>query len=437
MRNIVIASCSLFILATSFGVNVTGTAAAAPLNPFNVTIAELPGGGGGGGQDCPGYSQGIKIKTPADFLAIESNLNGDYFVCNNLDFSGITFNPIGDYLTPFTGSLDGNNKELRNITLSSNESQNGIFSKLNNALISRLTIRNAVAISNYGGVLAGVVDASVIEDIDLQGSNTCSSLHCGLLGGLVYSSVINNIRITGTLSSSSDYVGGLFGGVYRAAQISNVRAVADVTGHNYVGGIAGWVFGNNPANLISFDRSSFNGTVNGHSWLGGIIGATLEASSPITPVQISSCQSEGVVQGVGTAGGLAGYLAKQTRVDDSYSRATIRGSSWVGGLVGILGGTMTNSLANGAIQATGTHVGGIIGSDSGWGTTSVQASFFNSSLNPTLTDNQYNVGRSDLELRTFTNYENAGWDITKLTDGSNSTWKYFLGSFPVLAWELE
>ena len=48
------------------------------------------------------------ITTVADLQAIQNDLGGTYYLDSDLDLSGVSFTPLGNESTPFTGTSEGN-----------------------------------------------------------------------------------------------------------------------------------------------------------------------------------------------------------------------------------------------------------------------------------------------------------------------------------------
>jgi len=86
-----------------------------------------------------------------------------------------------------------------------------------------------------------------------------------------------------------------------------------------------------------------------------------------TGASIFSCYTTGSVSsGSNNVGGLVGLSAGS--ISNSYSTATVNGNTWVGGLVGTLytGGSISNSYSTGAVSGS-SSVGGLVGYNYGLG----------------------------------------------------------------------
>ena len=146
---------------------------------------------------------------------------------------------------------------------------------------------------------------------------------------------------------------GLFGSVYNA-KIADLTLRVDVNGTAYVGGLAGVVMSSTLENI------KIEGTVNGNSWyVGGLAGTARNT-------KITDCSVSGSVgsssSNPSNVGGLigSGYSAD---IQGCQTNAIVTGNSSVGGLVGDASQatSITNSHAAGSVSGTGNYIGGIVG----------------------------------------------------------------------------
>jgi general secretion pathway protein G len=182
----------------------------------NAIPSAVPGNNPGNGNEehlsevPDGY---IGIRTPAELASIGVQegfpLDGDYIVMANISLSGyVDWTPIGNEASPFTGTFDGNNY-----------------------IISNLTIGDS---SSYKGLFGHTSEEAKIVDVGLQ-----------------------NVDITGR-----KYTGGLVG--YNNGTIKTVIP-QEVTGNEYTGGLVGW-------NNGSIKNCYTTGNVNGGDRTGGLVG---------------------------------------------------------------------------------------------------------------------------------------------------------------------
>lgn len=226
---------------------------------------------------------------------------------------------------------------------------------------------NVVGHDKYvGGVLGKFAYDSYCED---EGTDYCltNSLHLS-------QQIVSSYHKNGHVSSNSSYVGGVAG--YATGKIdSSYHINGDVNGDSYVGGLAG-------RSLSDISNSYSEGNVIGiGNYVGGLIGLVDETRyfvpSPYNPynkVRIafdcasikSSNHTGGDVKGSSYVGGLIGKSFYN--VSNSYSEGNVTGTgSYIGGLLGELVGegssSVTNSYSKGNVTGMG-YVGGVIGSDS-------------------------------------------------------------------------
>ena len=121
----------------------------------------------------------------------------------------------------------------------------------------------------------------------------------------------------------SRYAGhvGLFGRVY-GALIEHLGVTnADIEGWLYVGGLAGYIW----ETTIRYCYST--GSVSGNEFAGGLTGFKRESS-------IYECYSECIVEATENAGGLVGMMWVDGVITNSYSKGSVSGNNYIGGLLG-------------------------------------------------------------------------------------------------------
>ena len=122
--------------------------------------------------------------------------------------------------------------------------------------------------------------------------------------------------------------------------------------------------------------------VRGGWWVGGLIGLNVGKIS-------NSHITTGTVSAINTnVGGLAGANGSTGSITGSSANGTITGNNSVGGLVGQNLGEISNSFANGTITGN-EHVGGLVGVNTVRG--SIIDSYADSTVNGTASDNE-NIG---------------------------------------------
>ncbi|MBO5556582.1 MAG: hypothetical protein J5927_05305, partial [Oscillospiraceae bacterium] len=240
-----------------------------------------------------------EIATGADFVrfaqgcALESFSKGRRFaLAADIDLTGLDYEPAAY----FVGSLDGQNHTIRGLTITGEGSRLGLFRQIG--------------------------PEGVIENLLVQG--------------------------TVTPGGSQEYIGGIAGvneGTIRssgfAGEISGIRAVGGVAGHNTLTG--------------GLRSCAFNGSVTGEQQTGGVAG--------FNEGLITNCDSQGQVNttAITPQGELHFDLA-------SFSQEDFVDLSDIGGIAGENTALVENSRNRAAVgyRYTGYNVGGVVGKNSGF-----------------------------------------------------------------------
>ena len=272
--------------------------------------------GGDGSVDNP-----YLIATPGDFQQIATAMTAHYRIVDNIDFSDYVLSTVKG---SFTGSIDGNGKTLSNITM------NGI-----KGMIDDLSEGSVVKNLNFYNVRINTGDVSL----------------AGTLAASALGSKIDNVHVYGINAlageSSDPDFGGIVGRATNGTVISNssVSGVINLPGSK-IGGIV--AFTRTGSSVLA---SSFVGTINGYSEVGGIVGS---ADNPADV--IADCHVDADITALNTVGGIAGSSSRAniTRcyVEGSI-KATGASSKWydngpcAGGIVGDLSPDFSKSEGSG------------------------------------------------------------------------------------------
>ena len=201
---------------------------------------------------------------------------------------------------------------------------------------------------------------------------------------------------------STDNVG-LFGFTGAGSTLQNIGlSNVNITGEYYIGGLVGWNDGGTITNAYAI------GEVSGTSDVGGLVGV-------INNGTIANAYAIGEVSGTNEViGGLVGYNYHGT-ITNAYATGEVSGTNSVGGLVGYNDhGTITNAYATGEVSGT-RSVGGLVGINSSGGIISNSFWDTQTSGQPTvgvgLGDTTGVSGKTTAELKLFSTFDNAGWDV--------------------------
>lgn len=233
-----------------------------------------------------GYGAGTslnpyRVATCAQLQEINNNLSGYYTLVSNIDCSGVTFTSIAPSPAAFSGTLDGLNHTIANLTVNNDS---GLFSQTNGAVIKNITIASGTATSNGNlGSFVGYSRSTTLDNLHSSmtvASPPSSAYVGGLVGGAVEGTTINGSSYSGTISGGS-YIGGLVG--YLGTLTPDGEAISNsyfdgtmnVAGV-YVGGAIGILYSGTANNIYSSGTINVTGAT---TYLGGLIGITYYGST--------------------------------------------------------------------------------------------------------------------------------------------------------------
>lgn len=253
------------------------------------------------------FAAAIEIDTCQEFEDINNNLSGEYILTANIDCTSTSFSPIGN----FTGTFDGQNYTVSNMTISGINGQ-APFDSTTGATIQNVMFVDSSISGNY--IVAGVV------------------------GTATDGTTIQNVHFSGTLNSiAAQSVAGGIAGQISDSTIRESSADVTITGYSMIGGLVG---GNNGTSEIheSYATGTISGSNDGGtSHIGGLVG--------LGSGDIYNSYATTAVSGNGTyTGGLVGNVNGDGMVKNSYATGAVTNvSADVGGLVGGLTDTATVS----------------------------------------------------------------------------------------------
>ncbi len=157
-------------------------------------------------------------------------------LCNSIDLKNIPWTPIGEdniNTCPghaFKGTFDGDNKEIKNLNVSSSVYKNaaaGLFGTVCGATIKNLTIQTATITStHYAGAIVGYAPtdaASTIEGCTVDNAEITSTA-----------------EVVGTGYDNGDKVGGIIGFLGKGNVKGNTVTKSTITAYRDFGGIVGY-----------------------------------------------------------------------------------------------------------------------------------------------------------------------------------------------------
>ena len=238
---------------------------------------------------------------------------------------------------PLKATFEGNNHIIKDVYVNSTDKFNGIFGNSNSIL--NLTIKNSYIKGAGGtGAIGGVCRSGAIENCHninttvvgtdlicggIVGQSSAEIKNCSNSGKItVLSSISENGIVGGIIGLAFEKISGCYntgeitctnykytGGVVgeAASIVTNCYNTGDITGKCFTGGVVGMA-----ASIVTkcYNTGKVIGTGTGGDGskpTGGIVGTCAAG----IPQDISLCYNSGTVQGVGSVGGISGYLGTQ------------------------------------------------------------------------------------------------------------------------------
>ena len=188
----------------------------------------------------------------------------------------------------------------------------------------------------------------------------------GALANIQAFGTIHSVSFTGDVRGELYLEGGVFPvgvgglvGLSYGGTISNSYTAGTVEGDLMVGGLVGLQINGTIINSYA------TGAVEGSDYVGGLVGGSIDGDTISN--SISNSYAAGDVTATGSfVGGLVGSF-EEGNISNSYATGEVEGSDYVGGLVGGLSdkGTIINSYADGDVTATLSSAGGLTGYSEG------------------------------------------------------------------------
>jgi hypothetical protein len=285
------------------------------------------------------------------------NLSAHYKLAANITLTQGEWKPIGNSTTHFTGSFNGNNKTITDLSINNpNANYQGMFGSIGtDGEVKNLTLVNGdINGGNNTGGIAGL-NGGTIANCNAGGNVSGAQFAGGVVG--TNSGIVANCYASGDVSGTQ-YVGGVVGqnGI---GTVENCYATVNVNATLYrVGGIAGI---NGSRGTIT--NCTSEGVVSGESIVGGVVGTN--------DGKVYNCNTTGDVNGTNnTVGGVLGQ--NSGTVEKCYATGIVSGNNEVGGVVGVnvivfpelISGTAENCYATGNVYGN-DNVGGVAGSNAG------------------------------------------------------------------------
>ena len=265
---------------------------------------------------------------------------------------GTEWIPIGtkksdDEVFPFKGTFEGNNNVISGVYI--NKPQEDL------------------AENQYLG-LFGYSDAAIIKSLVMKDSYIKGYSNIGVAcGRVVNGGNINNVVVENIYVNAIQASGIVVGATNTNVSLSNLYSYNnEIIGNGmHIGGIVGALQDGSLLNNAYSNAIIKNGSDNNCICTGGVVGfSTLNST-------IDNVISEATIESYGSRiGGIVGHIQKVGTIKNSKSYSKITGGSILGGIVGSASGfkagdTLENIESYSTIETTGEFVGGIVGSYNG------------------------------------------------------------------------
>jgi autotransporter-associated beta strand protein len=300
------------------------------------------------------------IGSSSTTLANYFNLGGDIDASGTSTWnSGAGFLPNGDAVTSYSGSFDGQNYTISNLTINrAGTSYVGLFGETTSTSdIGNLVFSNpSITGGNYTAVLAGYNEATV-HDITVN-SGTVTATGYSDAGGILgdhYDQNLTNLTVNNMTILGDSYIGGVAGYVQSANVDTLINNGSVVQGASYaMGGVIGEISGGTLTNLSN--TGNVGDFVNYGSSVGGVVGDMYSAT-------LSNASNTGdVMTGGGDfVGGVLGYFSGST-LTNAYNTGNVYGYIDIGGVSGAIdSGNLSNAFNTGNVLVSSGEAGGVTG----------------------------------------------------------------------------
>ena len=319
------------------------------------TFAQYSGSGSGTESDPYLIFYADQLNQVRNFL----NKDGVYFkLMSDIDLTDWIeennpsngWQPVGASSSAFKGIFDGNNHTISGLTINRPSTENvGFFGYIDAATIKNLTVKGNVEGGTHVGGICGAAGTATFSNCDFiqdgifgiksHGNNTG-----GMAGYVTGQLIVSQCSCNATILGNGDNTGGLIGCASGSVDMSNNQVKGNIKGTGlYTGGVIGYHFG---LNIVSLQKCTATGSVQGNDNVGGIAGGYQRGSD-----EIDKCSFVGKLKGINNVGGILGYSFFPHIRHAYYDSPSC---------------LFTNNYAIVNINASGDHIGGLIGKDEGY-----------------------------------------------------------------------
>ena len=324
------------------------------------TFAQYSGSGSGTASDPYLIFYADQLNQVRNFL----NRDGVYFkLMSDIDLTDWIeqnnpsngWQPIGVSSSAFKGIFDGSNHTISGLTINRPSTENvGFFGYIDAATIKNLTVKGNVEGGTHVGGICGAAGSVTFSNCNFtQGGSFGIKSHGnnsgGIAGYVTGQLIVSQCSCNATILGNGDNTGGLIGYANDAVTMSNNQVRGNIKGTGlYTGGIIGYIL---IYEQISLQKCIATGTVQGNDNVGGVVGGYQRSGYKKTSDEINKCSFVGKLKGANNVGGILGYSFFMNTWHPHYDEPSC---------------SFTNSYAIVDIDATGDHIGGLIGKDEGY-----------------------------------------------------------------------
>lgn len=320
------------------------------------------------------------VANATHFANITYYMSAYYKQSVNIDFGGQSV-VLGDSANAFSGVYDGNNKELKGITINNNAYTTGIFGYIDGATLTNLYIVNATLAFDvksgtsdmYAGILASHIANTTISDSKFEKIKlTCAyvssvsgvKVYAGGLAGEMTNSTLTSCKFDGSVTVSyakDSYVAGV-SAVMSHSDITDSDIDIDLsvtcTGSNgngpYIAGIVAWTKSATTVTKCQVAIKALgNIDANRSAYVGGAV--ALNESAAVSLVTVTTDITIGKV-----VGGLVAKNEKANTVEQCITTGSITISAdtkytyYIAGMIADNLGTLKYSYSTVNVTVNGT-----------------------------------------------------------------------------------
>ncbi|GHT14892.1 hypothetical protein AGMMS4956_13660 [Bacteroidia bacterium] len=241
-----------------------------------------------------------QITSAAELASVKFHPSSSFVLMNDINLERVdwSFNALGDILSPFRGTFNGNGHTIENSSLTSINPWLGFFGYIEGGTVKNLYLKNAtVRGTNFVGGLVGQMDGGTILNCAVSGTVAGTGSNIGGIVGRILADNNNPVTIqncwsnTNVSTSGTAYtfagIGGIVGQCEDKAAVRNCFFTGSVT----AGARGAGAIGYNGNGTITAPENTFTGLVvanatitkggGGAEHFGRIIGTFQGAASTI------------------------------------------------------------------------------------------------------------------------------------------------------------